>query len=45
MKKATGVEGKGFANFAHVVVYCKLFPLFLKSGQLWKIQTTVKTCV
>ena len=37
MKTATGVEGEGFANFVHVVVYCKLFPFFLKSSQLWKI--------
>ena len=25
MKTAKGVEGEGFANFVHVVVYCKLF--------------------
>ena len=45
MKTATGVEGEEFANFVQVVVYCKLFTFFLKSGQSWIIQTTVKTCV
>lgn len=25
MKTARGVEGEGFANFVHVVLYCKLF--------------------
>ena len=25
MKTARGVEGEGFANFVHVIVYCKLF--------------------
>ena len=25
MKTARGVEREGFANFVHVVVYCKLF--------------------
>ena len=28
MKTAKGVEGEGFANFVHVVVYCKLFFFF-----------------
>ena len=45
MKTATGVKGEEFTNFVQVVVYCKLFAFFLESGQLWIIQTTVKTCV
>ena len=43
MKTARGVEGEGFANFVHVVLYCKLF--FLQSGQLWKIQTITKETI
>ena len=43
MKTARGVEGEGFANFVHVVLYCKLFSL--QSGQSWKIQTITKETI